>query len=382
MLNTEAQTSDFASYDFGLDEAEEARAWRIHKESVIVDMLFQGPCGYRSYTKLAAGEPSGNHAAEWVARKELPIRLALAGDLPDFHECWLGSGITAGNRQAAFSPPYDSWFALAQAQFDRLPWLVKALTAKDVRDAKANGCIAGYVSTQDTEGIDRELVRLQRAYDVGTRMIGLTYNMQNAVGGGCTERTDTGVSNFGAKLIARMDELGMIVDTAHSGRQTTLDACVLSERPVVASHTSAASLLVVDRAKSDEEIEAIAETGGVIGVYAVPFFLASGAGVTIDAMLDHIDYICALVGWQHVGIGTDWPLQADRHSLETIFLQYMNEVGFRPEHNVGTENLIGFDDYRDFPNITRGLVKRGYSDEQIQGILGENFLRVFEAVCG
>jgi membrane dipeptidase len=382
MLETDAQTNEFGTYDFGLDEAEEARAQRLHADSIVVDMLFQGPCGYRSYSDLPEGEPSGSRAADWVARKELPIRLALAGELPGFYECWHGSGITAGNRQAAFSPPYDSWFALAQAQFDRLPWLVKSLTAADVRQAKADGSIAGYISTQDTEGIDRELVRLQRAYDVGTRMIGLTYNMQNAVGGGCTERTDTGISNFGAKLIARMDELGIIVDTAHSGRQTTLDACELSERPVVASHTSAAALLAVDRAKSDEEMEAIVSTGGVIGVYAVPFFLASGAGVTIDAMLDHIDYISQLVGWQHVGIGTDWPLQADQKSLKTIFLQYMYEVGFRPEHNVGTENLIGFDDYRDFPNITRGLVKRGYSDEQIQGILGENFLRVFEAVCG
>jgi membrane dipeptidase len=230
--------------------------------------------------------------------------------------------------------------------------------------------------------MDHALKSLHEAWDLGLRMVGLTYNMQNDVGGGCTERTDTGVSNFGAKLIAAMDELGMIVDTSHSGRQTTLDACELSGRPVVASHTSAAAVYEVDRAKSDEELQALAETGGVIGVYAVPFFLAAGSGVTIEAMLDHIDYIVDLVGWQHVGIGTDWPMQSDLASLERVFMPMILEKGFRPEHNIGVENLVGFDDYRDFSNITRGLVARGYDDEQIRGILGENFLRVFEAVCG
>jgi membrane dipeptidase len=104
--------------------------------------------------------------------------------------------------------------------------------------------------------------------------------------------------------------------------------------------------------------------------------------VTIEAMLDHIDYVSELVGWRHVGVGTDWPLQADQGSLRDLFLPRMSETGFRAEDRVGIANLVGFDDYRDFPNIVRGLVGRGYTDEQIRGILGENFLRVFEAVCG
>jgi membrane dipeptidase len=98
-------------------------------------------------------------------------------------------------------------------------------------------------------------------------------------------------------------------------------------------------------------------------------------------MLDHIDYVAGLVGWEHVAIGTDWPLALDKESLHATESTW-GSIGFRPEHNVNAADLIGFRDYRDFPNITRGLVGRGYSDEQIQGILGENFLRVFEQVCG
>jgi membrane dipeptidase len=137
-----------------------------------------------------------------------------------------------------------------------------------------------------------------------------------------------------------------------------------------------------DRAKTDEELRALAGTGGVVGVVAVPFFLGPGEDVTIGAMLDRIEYIANLVGWQHVAIGTDWPLQMTRPALARI-AELEGQYGFRPEHRISwTTNLIGFDDYRDFPNITRGLVRRGYSDEQVRGILGEDFLRVFDDVCG
>jgi membrane dipeptidase len=379
-MATTVAAEGFGIYDFGLGTEEEARAQRLHQKSIVIDMLFQGPCGYRTYASLEGTAPTGELWADYVASNQLPVRRALTGGFDDFYDCWAGSGITAGNRQVVMDDV--GLFASAQAQFDAFPWLVKALKAEDIRRAKREGRLAGYVSMQDTEGVDRKLNQLQAAYDFGARMIGLTYNMQNTVGGGCTEETDSGVSNFGSAVIARMDELGIIVDTAHSGRQTTLDACKLSERPVVASHTSAADLYEVDRGKSDEELRALAETGGVIGIVAIPAFLGPGLGVTIEAMLDHIDYVSGLVGWRHVGIGTDWPLQAGRETLEAVYMPLMMEMGFRPEHNLSIANLIGFDDYRDCPNITRGLVSRGYDDEQIRGILGENFLRVFDEVCG
>jgi len=102
----------------------------------------------------------------------------------------------------------------------------------------------------------------------------------------------------------------------------------------------------------------------------------------MNTMLNHIDHFARTVGWQHVAIATDWPLGRPKWVLEE-YESWLSTSGFRPEHGVvPTQNLIGFDDYRDFPNITRGLVARGYTDEQIRGILGENFLRVFETVCG
>jgi membrane dipeptidase len=129
-------------------------------------------------------------------------------------------------------------------------------------------------------------------------------------------------------------------------------------------------------------VRAIADTGGVIGVVAVPFFLTDNKRPTIEHMLDHIDYIVALVGWQHVAIGTDWPMQAPDAVLRSTLTSETSVIGFRAEDRIDvTRRLEGFDDCRDLPNITRGLVKRGYGDEQIRGILGENALRVFAEVC-
>jgi membrane dipeptidase len=380
----------FGTFDFGLTPAEEARAAKLHAESIVIDLLFQGPIGYRSYTDDMRKELD----ADWDAHHDpgrnyemsqtLPIRKALAGEFDGFEAVWRASGITAGNRQAGVEPNEAlTNYGITIAQFDGLPWLVKALRAADIRRAKAEGKVAGFVSTQNSEGVDSKMYVLRAAYEFGLRMMGLTYNTMNAAGSGCTERTDAGVSNFGAALIHKMNELGIIVDTAHSGRQTTLDCCTLSERPVVASHSCAEGVYRADRAKSDEELDAIAATGGVIGVVAVPFFLAPGEGVTIDAMLDHIDYIATRVGPEHVAIGSDWPLQSPKEILARALQPMAFDMGFRPEHNIDSvKNVVGFDDYRDFVNVTRGLVKRGYTDEQISGIIGGNFLRVFESVCG
>jgi membrane dipeptidase len=181
--------------------------------------------------------------------------------------------------------------------------------------------------------------------------------------------------------------MGMLVDVSHCGYQTTMDACRISKKPVNANHTSARSVYYHPRGKSNDALRAIADTGGFIGVYTVPTFLTPDPQPTIEHVLDHIDYIASLVGWRHVALGTDWPLTSpDKVVLSTFGVD--PQLGFRPaEENRPadldlTQRVIGFDDLRDMPNFTRGMVKRGYSDEQIRGILGENALRVFEEICG
>jgi membrane dipeptidase len=397
-MSGKATKRRFGDFDFGLNPEEEARASKLHKESIVIDMLYWGPSTHLSITAEMEKELldffKATHDLDWTTGRGIyqAQNMAARGEFPQFKEDWDASGITAGNRTVEFSSweYFAAGFAANILLFDRLPWVVKALTAGDIRRAKAEGKHAAWINTQLTTGIEKNFFDLlEHAHAMGLRMVMLTYNLWNLIGAGCTERTDAGISNYGANVIERMNELGIIVDTGHCGRQTTLDACELSSKPVIASHTAAQGLHLHPRAKEDEELKALADTGGIIGVYSIPHFIApppsEGKRVGMNEWLDHIDYIANLVGWEHVGIGTDWPMALPKSILEEVFVQFSLKAGFRPDKDRIEEvvaNLDGFDDYRDFPNVTRGLVKRGYSEEQIRGILGENFLRVFEEVCG
>lgn len=392
MQSTTAQAlPDDKLFTFGLDEAQENRAAQLHRESLIIDLLYQGPIGPETFPLELEEEihemltTSPRDVFSLYKLMSEPVRRAVANKLDQFRTQWLASGVTGGNREIelAYFEIYADLMGLAQSQFDNLSWMVKAVVAEDFRTAKRQQLAAGFISTQMVSGPFPSLEILRHGWESGLRMVQLTYNEKNTLGCGCTDKENSGVTDFGRSAILLMNDLGVIVDTGHCGERTTLDACEISSRPVVASHTAASGIYHHDRCKSDDELRAIAETGGVIGVVAVPFFLQNGKNVTLNDMLNHIDYIAELVGPEHVAIGTDWPSQIPYSILNDVFADVISSVGFRSEHNVNPSSTIdGFRDYLDFPNITRGLVSRDYSDSEIKGILGENFLRVFKEVCG
>jgi membrane dipeptidase len=381
-------------WPFGLSDEEEARAARLHRDSIIVDMMNQHPGGKNIFaeydqemlkTRLADLEPGFIGMARAIF---LPYELALEGESDLIKDWWFASGVDVGTGGVLMGPPdaVEGMFSLYQESVDRLdqlPWIRRVTTTAEIRQAKADGVIAMYGYCQPVSGLSRDINDVNKAYDQGLRMLMLTYNRMDYVGMGCTERQDAGLSMYGVQVVERCNELGIIVDTSHCGKRTTLDAIRLSKTPVFANHSCAQGVYDHARGKSDEEIKALADSGGVLGLVTVPFFLSPAPDATIEAVLDHIDYISNLVGWQHVGIGTDWPMQGPADVMEATLGALVDEIGFRSQDNVSTTHTLrGFDDYRDMPNITRGLVKRGYTDEQIQGILGENMLRVFEEVCG
>jgi membrane dipeptidase len=210
------------------------------------------------------------------------------------------------------------------------------------------------------------------------------------IGDGAGEPGNAGLSDFGRIVVAEMNRLGLIVDVAHSGWQTSLEAAKASTKPMVASHTTCAGLYRHFRGKPDEVIKAICDTGGLIGICAIPRFL--GGNGDIGAFLDHIDYAVKKFGADHVAIGLDIaytsrfdaeerakvPKRADGRSALSV-------TGPRWEH------LWPADDYRpkphavqslawtNWPLLTVGLVQRGHSDATIRKILGENVLRVARA---
>jgi membrane dipeptidase len=381
-------------FEFQLSAAEEERAVRLHSESIVVDLLSQHAGGniFAHYPQELRAEFEAAMAQKDAELDTLteatfwPYEMSRLGK-SDLIADWLkASGLSCGTFSLDVhdgrDPVLNKWEALTLS-YANLPWLRYVTTAAEIREAKRNGLIAFYAHCQPVVPAPRDLKAFDRAYAIGLRSFMLTYNQMDNIGVGCGERVDAGLSMFGLEVVKHCNEIGMIVDVSHCGDLTTLDACRHSRKPVNANHTAARSLSSHPRAKTDEALRAIADTGGVIGVVALPAFLSQESSPTIETFLNHIDYIANLVGWRYVAIGTDWPLQAPDELLRRVFAPALGGIGFRGANQFDvTKRLAGFDDCRDLPNIARGLVKRGYTDQEIQGILGENALRVFTEVCG
>lgn len=385
-------------FKFGLSEAEEARACELHSTSIVFDMTsrYAGGAIFAEYPEALKGRLQARLGAIEDKSEILattiywPFELSLSGQ-SDLIRDWLrAGGLTCGTYETTLHVPAGATDALSWeweaklAQLAQLPWLRIARSAADIRQAKAEDSVAIFVNCQPINFGPRDLHAFDRAHASGLRSFMLTYNRMDHIGVGCTERVDAGLSMYGLEVVERCNALGIIVDLSHCGEQTTLDACKYSQSPVTANHTLARSVHAHARGKSDAALQAIARTGGVIGVVGVPFFLTDAEAASIEHMLDHIDHIVGLVGWEHVALGTDWPWPVPPDVLAaTVDADFNAKQGFRPQDRIDRSmQLRGLRDCRDLPNVTRGLVKRGYGDDQIRGILGENALRVFAAVCG
>lgn len=250
-----------------------------------------------------------------------------------------------------------------------------ATTVAAIRKAKHEGMTAIILHFQGANPIEMSVDLLNVYHQLGVRVMQLTYNARNFLGDGCLEPDAAGLSSFGRQALHRMGDLGMVVDLAHVGVRSSLEAIELVKGPVIVSHANARALCDSPRNLTDEQIRAVAASGGVIGLCAFPSFVSPVARPTIDHLLDHADYLCELVGPEHVGVGLDF---ADEDEDDYEYFGYDERYYPRPPW-IYPEGIRSF---ADVPNIAIGLKERGYADEQIRGILGENFLRVFETVWG
>ena len=222
-------------------------------------------------------------------------------------------------------------------------------------------------------------------FRLGVRMMHLTYNRRNLLGDGCAESADAGLSAFGKDVIAEMNRVGMLVDVAHSGQKTSYDAAKASVKPMVASHSAAGALSTHYRAKGDEVIQAIKETGGYVGICAHPPFLQGS--MDLNAMLDHIEYIARKFGVDHVAIGTD-------NGVSLVKPDEVGEIPMPPHRPIWeqfwTPPGAGYElmtkaqydsvNWLNWPMYTVGLVQRGFTDEEIRKIIGGNVRRVITEI--
>ena len=245
---------------------------------------------------------------------------------------------------------------------------------EDIDAAKSQRKIAVIMGLQNADEF-REVKDVQAFYELGLRCAQLTYNEQNLIGSGSTDRIDGGISDYGVKIVQAMNEAGMLIDVSHSGDRTTLDAIELSPKPIAFTHSNCRALNNHPRLKTDEAIVKLAKKGGVMGITGVRNFVKDREPTTVEDIVDHIDHVVKLVGIEHVGIGTDSDLkgydQMPPEQYKQLKAGYKSSYAFRDK--IDTD---GFNHPRRIFDLTDALVRRGYSDSNVQAILGGNFRRL------
>lgn len=373
----------------------------LHRDAIVIDAYGFSAFANPDTDVLQALVNQRSEPREWRSSKVAMMMTRMADDpteLNYFAEAWRASGVTCVLRNSGEEgnaiPQLIERLAHNTYVTDRLPDLLQRATEPDhIEQAKRDGKHCFYFTTNgvplplNQRNAAEELSYIRIFFQLGVRMMHLTYNRRNPIGDGCAETRDGGLSDFGVQVVREMNRVGVIVDGAHSSQQTCLDMCVASDVPVVVSHATCMALREHCRAKTDEVIKAVAATGGYIGICCLPEFL--GGSRDISAFLDHVDHAVKLVGPEHVAIGTDVaarspapdggahprPSNLGRNPWET----------FWPEQKTTSQNkvdprLARSMAWTNFPLFTVGLVQRGYSDEAIRAMLGGNVLRVARAV--
>jgi membrane dipeptidase len=244
-----------------------------------------------------------------------------------------------------------------------------ALTVEDIRKAKEAGKLAIAFDLEGSEPLLGNLNMISLYYDLGVRQMLLAYNKDNRASGGCMEG-NIGLTDFGRDVIRKMNRVGMVVDVSHMGYRATMEAFKVSTAPVIFSHSNPNGLRQHARNISDEQIKACAKTGGVVGINGIGDFLG---GTNSELIIQNIEYVMDLVGPEHVGFGLDYVI--DKQELIEYVETYPDI--FPPDK---IQNYLSFVEPEQFPEFTELLYQKGYGEQIIRGILGENFLRVAEQV--
>jgi membrane dipeptidase len=258
-------------------------------------------------------------------------------------------------------------------------FFVKATSVADLDRARREGKMAVYYLYQNTVQFGTELDRVDLFYRLGLRSCQLTYNEKNHAGVGCDEKG--GLTPFGRELIARMNDRRMLLDLSHANMETMLGAIAASRAPVIISHTACTGVRVHRRNTSDENLRALAERGGVVGICQMRPFLTEKKSDNLHAYFDHIVHAVKVAGIEHVCIGSDRD-----HRVITLTPEYLAELKKEEGAQVTNRELPYFIDALNGPRrmevVRDGLTKHGFSARDVDRIMGTNLLRLYRDVIG
>jgi membrane dipeptidase len=341
-----------------------ARAIELMSRSTVIDMLGVLTLDFGKEAKWLAN-PESFRAEDFKPYKESGINV--------FHVAFGFGGPTAYEFALKYFASWNAFIANGDEYFMRID------SAADLERVKRSGKTGVLLGVQNSDHFRRpDDVDFFRG--LGQRVSQLTYNSRNLIGNGSTERRDEGISDFGVAIIERMNKVGMAVDVSHCGDRTTLDAFEISKKPVLITHSNCRALVPGHpRLKTDEAIKRVGAAGSVMGITGVRMFVKGDEPTTIEHVLDHFDHVRKLIGPEHLGVGSDMDLYGyDAMPPELnkrLRAGYKGSYAFREKIDVE-----GLNHPKRMFDLTQGLIRREYSDKDIEGILGGNFKRVLSQI--
>jgi len=341
---------------------------------------------------LAAARPSALAAT----RQDHPTFLDAMGEIRLTHSMELiRQVLDSGTRSVTVTltdPKVFGEAALDAALDDLLAYdrhiekhsdlLLKATNAADIDRARSDGKLALFYLLQNTTPLHKDPARVDMLYGLGVRSLQLTYNYQNYVGGGCRERTDSGLTEFGYEVVERMDETGMLVDTSHAAMGTMADAIRASRQPTIISHTGCSAVHEHIRNTTDANLRLLAEHGGVVGLCQIrPFLTRDQSDDNVRYYFDHIQHAVNVCGVEHVCIGSDRDHRVIENTEEELRV-LLEEEGSQLTPADWPLYMPALNGPRRMEVVWDGLIRRGLSEDDVEKIMAGNLYRLYAEVIG
>ena len=358
-------------------EEEEQRVQRLLAESIVISA--------HDHPSVRPADPRQGLAYRRQGRESTGF-VGLAASCMDV----VFDGLMNGTNMIGGHAPWkweDTLFDMGMRLSDwaHQDLVVPVLRVSDVTRVHDSEQVGIVLALESASPIENEIDRLDVLYGFGVRSMGLVYSDSNLIGSGLAEPSDAGLTRFGRQVVRRMNQLGIIIDVAHTGDRTALDAIETSRQPVVISHAGARALWPTSRMKPDEVIRACAESGGLIGIEAAPHTTLTERHPqhSLESVMEHFEYCVNLVGIDHVGFGPDTHF-GDHVGWHHAFASQLSIDESHASSGPRFDEVPFVDGIENpaeaFPNITRWLVVHGYSDIDIQKVIGGNMLRVMQTV--
>ena len=253
---------------------------------------------------------------------------------------------------------------------------------KDIEKAKSENKTAVFFGFQNCSPIEDDISLVEKVYDLGCRFMQLTYNNQSLLATGCYENIDSGVTNFGKEVIKEMNRLGLVIDMSHSAEKSTIDAIEISKKPIAITHANPSFWHPAKRNKSNKLLKILSENKGMLGLSLYPHHLKNGSDCSLAIFCEMIARTAEVMGTERIGIGSDLCV-----GQPNTVVEWMRNGTWTKNKNFGegTKKKPGFPkqpdwflDARGFNNLELGLKKVGFSENDINGILGNNWYNFYK----